>query len=317
MPNTRSTESGPDRMLRTVQIVVTPGSGEGRAMGTSRRLRKLLKRRGWDATIQSFGDLAALVRWAQTAKADFTHLVCVGGDSTLSAAAVAAVRCGVPFVPVPNGFGNVFARVFGHPDRAEAVVNLLERGELRKVDVGLANDEIFLSHRSYGFIEAIQQLAEHGRQQSRNRLLRYLSYYGVARRFLFSTRLPSIKVEVDGTAIAADAVLVTVANVETYRGFLSLTPAASPIDGMFDVFVVPRVSKAGLAWRLVKLMLRLPRRWRGVALYRGRRAIVTTPTRREELRTRRRALPLLIPPGAIESLKRRIVEEDAPVETVS
>jgi hypothetical protein len=36
--------------------------------------------------------------------------------------------------------------------------------------------------------------------------------------------------------------------------------------------------------------------------------------RREELRTVRRALPLLVPRGSIESLTRRTREADAPIE---
>lgn len=313
----RSPVDDRERAGKIVQIVVTPGSGEGRAMGTARRLRRLLRRRGWDSNLQSFSNLSVLLRWAKTCSTEFSHLVCVGGDATLSAAAAAAVRSGVPFVPVGNGFGNVFTRVFGHPDRAEAVVELLEHGEVRKVDVGMASDQIFLSHQSYGFLEQIQQAAERGGKQPRNRLLRHLWYYRFAMRFLLNTRLGSIRVEIDGKMVAEDAVLVTVANVETYRGFLSLTPAASPIDGMFDVFLVPRVWKGGLIWRLLKLMFRLPGCWRGVALYRGRRVVVTTPTQQEELRTQRRALPLLVPPGAMESLRQRTVNENPPEATVS
>ena len=201
--------------------------------------------------------------------------MCIGGDATLSAAAAAAIRAGAAFVPVPNGFGNVFAQVFGYPARAREVVRLLDEGEVRAVDVGVVKreggEELFLSHRSYGFLEHIQQVAERGRKQPRRRFLRHLYYYGVAHRFLFRTRLASFQVVVDGRPVADDAVLVTVANVETYRGFLALTPTASPIDGLFDVFVVPRVSKIGLLWRLLRVMFRLPGRWRGVALYRGRR----------------------------------------------
>ena len=107
---------------------------------------------------------------------------------------------------------------------------------------------------------------------------------------------------------------MTVANVETYRGFLPLTPTASPIDGLFDVFVIPRVSKLGLLRRLLFLKFRLRGRWRGVTIYRGRRVTVTTPWRREELRVRRRALPLLVPPGAIDALAHRTVEDAPPVE---
>jgi hypothetical protein len=49
-----------------------------------------------------------------------------------------------------------------------------------------------------------------------------------------------------------------------------------------------------------------------VALYRGRRVIVTTPWQREALTVRRRALPLLVPPGAIEVLRHRTLENDDP-----
>ena len=109
-----------------------------------------------------------------------------------------------------------------------------------------------------------------------------------------------------------DALLVTVANVETYRGFLSLTPTASPIDGMFDVFVIPRVGKLRLAWRLFSLLLRLRGRWRGVRLYRGRTATVTTPRRRDVLHTRRRVLPVLVPARALEALRARTPADDDP-----
>jgi diacylglycerol kinase (ATP) len=297
---------------RSVQIVVTPGSGEGRAMATAGRLRRMLRRNGWESRLLSFSNLNDLARWARTAEPDFSHLVAVGGDATLSAAAYLAIGRRIPFVPVPNGFGNVFARTFGHDGRAEQVLRLLARGEVRMVDVGAIGDELFLSHKSYGALEQIQQEAERGRQQPRSRLLRHLWYYGVARRVLFAMPLARIAVEIDDHRVAENAVLVTVANVETYRGFLSLTPQASPIDGLFDVFVVPPTSKAGLATRLVRIALHVPGRWRGIQLYRARKVVIVSDGRREELKTLRRALPLLVPPGAVAEMSRRTGEEDAP-----
>jgi diacylglycerol kinase (ATP) len=295
-----------------IQIVVTPGSGAGLALRTARRFESLLSRRGQEPRLRAFGNLAALRRWAETCEPDFSHLVCIGGDATMSAAAHAAIRLDIPFVTVPQGFGNVFAHAFHHPSRPEAVVDLLEHGHVRRVDVGLARNgpasEVFLSHRSYGLLEQIQHAAERGRQQPRNRLLRYLWYYGVAYQFLFRRRLSAFDVEVDGKVLADDAVLVTVANVETYRGFLPLTPSASPIDGQFDVAVVPRVSKAALFLGLLRLLLRLPGRWPRLTVYRGRRVVVTTPRRREELTVWRRALPLLIPAGLVEELCARSVD---------
>jgi diacylglycerol kinase (ATP) len=303
-------------VTRHVWISVTPGSGEGRVPSTARRLRAALQKRGDRVTVRPYHDLSALVRWAKTCKADFTHLVGIGGDATQSAVAMAAVRLSVPFVPVPNGFGNMFARAFGHPDRVDKVIDLLDNGERRRVDVGIANDdELFLSHRSYGPLQQIQETVEKGGRQPVSRVARHLAYYAMAKRFLVDARPPSIRVEVDGTLVADGAGLVTVANVETYRGFLSLTPTASPIDGLFDIFIVPSTSRLGLNLRLLLLLLEAPGRWNGVRLCRGRRVVVTVnQRRREELRTERRALPLLVPRGSLESLARRTRETDAPID---
>jgi diacylglycerol kinase (ATP) len=304
---------------RSVGIVVTPGSGAGRARGVARRLARLLHRRGVTVTLQAFDDLPSLVQWAKTSGPEFEAICCVGGDATQSAAALLARRHRIPFVPIPNGFGNLFARVFGHPASPRQAARLLDEGEVRLVDVGVAGDELFLSHKSYGFLDQVQEAVEEGRRQPRDRMRRLLAYYGTAVRAVWNTPLAPIGVEVDGALAVDQAVLVTVANVETYRDFLSLTPAASPIDGRFDVFVIPRTSKWGLAWRLLRLRLRLPGRWKGVSVYRGREVVVVSEAGRETLRVVRRALPLLLPPGAIERLKRRQLEgeDDVPLETVA
>jgi len=75
------------------------------------------------------------------------------------------------------------------------------------------------------------------------------------------------------------------------------------------------VSKAGLMLRLVRLKFRLPGRWRGEAVHRGRTVTVTAPWGRDTLTARRRVLPLLVPPGAIEALRRRTIESDAPINS--
>jgi diacylglycerol kinase (ATP) len=304
---------------RRVGIVVTPGSGEGRAGGVAQRLARRLRRRGSVVTIQTFGDLSALAEWARSAGPAYSVIFCVGGDATQSAAALLARRHQIPFVPIPTGFGNLFASVFGHPGSPRRAARLLADGVVRMVDVGLAGDDIFLYHKSYGFIDQVQERVEEGRRRPRSRARRLLAYYMIAVRAVWTTPLASLAVEVDGVPVAEQAVLVTVANVETYRDFLPLTPAASPIDGRFDVFVIPRTSKLGLAWRLCRLKVRLPGRWKGVGLHRGRTVVVGRGADRETLRVARRALPLLVPPGAVAALERRQadVEEEVRAETVA
>jgi diacylglycerol kinase (ATP) len=303
-------------MATRVQIVVTPGSGSGGAMRVANRVRQGLAAQGYAPSVRAFRTLGELERWTTACDASFSHLVAIGGDATISAAAVAAVRLAVPFVPVPSGFGNLFTSAFEHPSEPQQVVDLLGQGDLVWADVGYVGDEMFLSHQSYGVVARIQQETEQARRP-RQRLMRLFSYYQMAARHLSEASLDSLQVEIDGHPIPGTAALVTIANVETYRGFLSLTPAASPVDGLFDVCVIPRTGRAGVLAQLVKLMLDAPGCRDEVNVYRGRnvRVIRRQP---QSVRMRAGALPLLVPVGSLERLRARQVaaEAVAPVITL-
>ena len=301
------------RMRTVVQIVVTPGSGEGRARFITRRVRYALKRLGHDVCVEAFRNLEGLLQWSDTCRPGFSYLVAVGGDATLSAAASASVRLSIPFVPVPSGFGNMFARAFGFGSQTPRVTELFERGRVRRVDVGrMSNGRLFLSHRSFGLLDDIQESVEKGRGQPKSRLWRHLAYFAEARRFLCSAPLPSIRVEVDGDVLAESAGLVTVANVETYRDYLSLTPTASPVDGVFDVFAIVSPSRFRLWLRVFRLLLTRSRDAEGMTLARGRQVRVTVEGQPpEELTVLRRALPLLVLPESVRELETRQAEAEA------
>ena len=97
-----------------------------------------------------------------------------------------------------------------------------------------------------------------------------------------------------GHAVPGKAGLVTIANVETYRGFLSLTPAASPADGVFDVCVIPRTTPARILAQLIKVMLDVPGCRDELDLYRGRHVRVRVNRRKpQDVRILDGALALL------------------------
>jgi diacylglycerol kinase (ATP) len=292
-------------MAERVHIVVTSGSGDGRGLAIARSVRKRLEKEGYAGRVQMFRGLGELVKWTRTAPAAFSHLVAVGGDATMSAVAEAAIRLSVPFLPVPSGFGNLFTSAFEHPSEPEQVVALLGRGDLVWSDVGVVGTDVFLSHQSYGYVARIQEGVEQ-LHRPRQRYLRLLSYYRMAATQLSDDRLDAIQLEIDGRAIPGKAGLVTIANVETYRGFLSLTPTASPVDGFFDVCVIPSATRARMLAQLLKVVLDMPGCRDEIALYRGRHVRVRVNRRTsEDVRVLPSALPMLVPPGSLERLKAR------------
>lgn len=277
-----------------IQVVVTPGSGDGRASAIAESLVEALHAGNRSVRLTQFDNAGRLARWSTTCASTFSHLVCVGGDATMSAAAPAAVRHRVPMVAVPSGFGNLFASTFGCSSDVASVLETIERGEVVYVDAGTCRGELFLSHESFGMLDDIQNSVE-GPRQPRARALRFLAYYRAGLSFLARALPWSIRVEVDGVLVARRAALVTVANVKAYGDLLTLTPDASPMDGRLDVFVIPRTTRFGLWTRLFKLLLRLPQAPNDVLVRRGRRVTVQVRGReRQEIRVLPGALPLLV-----------------------
>jgi diacylglycerol kinase family enzyme len=109
-------------------------------------------------------DIAALAR--QAIAQEFDVVVAGGGDGTVNAVASAlvgndAVRLGV----IPLGTLNHFARDAGIPtDLRQAVDNII-LGEVKAVDVGAVNGQIFLNNSSVGLYPAIVKMRE-GLQRS-------------------------------------------------------------------------------------------------------------------------------------------------------
>ena len=213
----------------------------------------------------------------------------------MSAAAQVAIRHQIPFVPVPSGFGNLFARAFGHRGRVEAVVALLEHGRVIRADAAAANGEIFLCHSSYGMLAQIQAAVEAVGAQPRSRLAAApgvrLDRAPLSRRI---HRAAPSRWRWTAAIVSRRAALVTVANVEAYGGFLSLTPAASATDGLLDVFVLPRTTPFALWSRLLRRLLRLPTDAADALLVRGRRVSVVDGAVRDEIEVLPRALRLLV-----------------------
>jgi diacylglycerol kinase (ATP) len=273
-------------------------------MATAVQLREALRARGREVTLELFSGLEQLSRWAATGATRSSLLICVGGDGTQSGAAMAAVQRSVPFLPVPVGFGNLFGRAFGHPTRVDRVVELVERGALVYSDVGIHRDELFLCHASFGLLSEVQDRVERS-AYPRARWRRWIAYYGAGVRHLRDSPLTRLEVVVDGRIVTDDAVVVTVANVATYGGWLRLTPAASPVDGLFDIFVMHGATKHEVLARLLRRQLRLPGVDQDSQLYRGRRvSVAASRSAPAKLQLIPGVLPVVVAPETARALAR-------------
>lgn len=258
--------------------------------------------------VVSAADLPAAREQPGRSGRDLECLIGIGGDATLSATAAVAMELQVPLLPVPAGFGNIFAQNLGYRAGLPSVLELLEQGTVARIDAGRVGPSLFLANSAFGFTEEVKTAVELA-ALPRWRLSRYARYWRAAARSIVRAPLPALGVEADGARLVEGAVMVVAANVPTYRGFLSLTPAASPFDGLLDVFAVPSMSKTRLVALLLAFLLHVPGRWGEVRCARAARIRVTGPGQEPcDVRALPAAIPLLLdPPAASDAARLRLV----------
>ena len=94
--------------------------------------------------------------------------------------------------------------------------------------------------------------------------------------------------------------------------------SSPPLDGFFDVCVIPRVTRTRVLAHLIKMMLELPGCREGVGLYRGRRVRVRVNRGNpHDIRMVVGALPLMVPLGSVERLEARRTDAESKTPVVT
>lgn len=141
-------------------LIVNPRSGTDSP--SAEELRDAAESRGVHVHFLADGDDPQEV--ARGSGADI--LAMAGGDGSLAAVAEVAIEQDVPFVCIPFGTRNHFARDLGlDRDDPLAALAAFEDGEERRVDVGRVGDRLFLNNVSLGLYALLVHRREHHRRR--------------------------------------------------------------------------------------------------------------------------------------------------------
>jgi diacylglycerol kinase family enzyme len=176
-------------------LLINPHSGSGGP--DAEELAAAARERGIEPRILEAGDDGAEL--AREAAADV--LGAAGGDGTLALVAEVAIQRDLPFVCVPFGTRNHFARDLGL-DRDDPIAALAAfSGEERRIDVGRAGERLFLNNVSFGAYASLV----HRREAHRRRRIALARLRALLRTLRHPHRLG---LRVDGDALAARVFLV-------------------------------------------------------------------------------------------------------------
>ena len=147
-------------------------------------------------TLGENDDAAELAR-----AADAKALGMASGDGSLAPVAAVALDRDLPFVCVPFGTRNHFARDLGL-DREDPVAALAAfRGRERTIDVGCVNDRLFLNNVSLGAYARLVRRREHHRR-------RRLAFARLRSLWMTARERHGLRATVDGDAVEARVIFV-------------------------------------------------------------------------------------------------------------
>jgi len=141
-------------------LIVNPHSGKGSV--PAEELVSQAKQRGIETHVLAQGEDPAEV--ARAAAADVLGVA--GGDGSLAPIAAVAIERDLPFVCIPFGTRNHFARDLGL-DRNDPIGALdAFNGSERRIDVGRADERLFLNNVSLGlYARLVHRREEHRRRR--------------------------------------------------------------------------------------------------------------------------------------------------------
>lgn len=164
-------------------LVMNARSGSRDAQENEATIRRVLDESGRSYELlavrdpRGLGDAAA--RAAEIAVRTGGALVGAGGDGTLNTVVHAALPAGRPFGVIPQGTFNYFARDFGIPLETEAATRALLDAVVRPVQVGLANERVFLVNASLGlYPKLLEDREAFKKRHGRSRLAAFWSGLG-------------------------------------------------------------------------------------------------------------------------------------------
>ncbi len=248
-------------------------------------------------------------RAREAAVAGTPALGVAGGDGSLANVAAIAVEHDLPFVPVPYGTRNHFARDAGF-DPADPLAALEAfGGEERRVDVGRVNDRLFLNNVSLGLYASLVHDPE---RRTKNRLVAFARMFKAA---VAPTRRPlDLRFGADGRSEHHRALVCLVAaNDYDVRSISGLRGRERLDDGWLHAYVIEATSTGRLVSLLARAALGRISQAEGWAEYTSDAFRIESTRRRVhaavdgepvvlpallEFEIRRRALRVLVPPSS-------------------
>ena len=238
----------------SVVVLANPTAGDGKAGRLIGRVHAILDEIGVDHEIQISRSAEEMEALARAAGEPGGIVAVLGGDGSVNLVVNGLSGTGATLAVLPAGTGDDFAKAID-VGKLDGATRLL--ADPKTVDVDLIAVTAGVEQRRYinvagtGFDSAVEEVASGMRRRLGAR-----GHYALATVKTLSRFVPAMfHIELDGTSLDIDAMLVVVGNSFAYGGGMKVLPQASIVDGQLDVCIVSAMSKGAFLRAFPKVYL--------------------------------------------------------------
>jgi len=232
-----------------LKVIYNPAAGRGRARRHVREVEEYLRSRGARADCEPSTGPDDLVRIAaESSRAGYDRVVVCGGDGTLNLAVREFDLEKGTLALIPTGSGDDFAKVTGVPRHIRRACDNVLDGQVREVDVALANNLRYLGVAGLGFDSEVAEYANRNVKFLRGSAVYLYAIFRVLPKF---TPRP-VRLRTENGSRDLEIMFAAVGNTRQYGGGIRITPDAVIDDGLLDLCIVHRTTRAQLLKTLPK-----------------------------------------------------------------
>lgn len=255
--------------MRKILFIINPVAGNGKGKDQIQVIHQYMSVLALDYSLKisnKIGNVTEITAWG--CENGFTDIVTVGGDGTFVEAVNGVdletdVRLGL----IPSGTGNDFARVLNMPKDVASCLDIIVEGRTKLVDVGLINQQRFINASCMGIDGEIILDTD----RIKDKIKGTTAYVLSTLKALTNYKAKKVVINIDGQEMMREIILVAIGNGKYIGGGMKVTPDAEIDDGLFDICIVNKLSKA-------KLIMLFPSIFKGnhiaikptVEMYRGK-----------------------------------------------
>ncbi|KUO49099.1 MAG: hypothetical protein APF76_10390 [Desulfitibacter sp. BRH_c19] len=234
-------------------LIYNPVAGEGAFKENLDTVVHQLQKNGYQVVVHRTSQNDEIDIILHNYKNCIDTIVAAGGDGTIHKVVNGIFKAGITDIPlgiIPVGTSNDIANYLGIPTNFIGAIDVIGKRKVERIDIGETNGIYFVNVASGGLMTEVPHTTNVKLKNLTGRLAYYLK--GIEK--LPNLKPIPVRINCAEQKVEADILLFIILNGSIAGGFKKLAPAASMVDGKFDVLIFKSVSISKLLSVFVKIL---------------------------------------------------------------